>query len=133
LIDASILISYERRKVDLRSQLVARAVKDLRISVITASEILHGVARANDPGIRQQRAAIVERLLTEFPIVLIDLETARIHAQLWADLQAAGNMIGPHDLWLAATCLQHGMTMVTANETEFRRVPGLAVENWLAP
>jgi tRNA(fMet)-specific endonuclease VapC len=37
-------------------------------------------------------------------------------------------MIGPHDLWLAATCIAHGLTMVTANAREFDRVPGLAVE-----
>jgi len=38
--------------------------------------------------------------------------------------------IGPHDLWLAATCLAHGLTMVTANVRELDRVPGLVVELW---
>ena len=133
LIDASILISYERRKIDLRSQLTARGVTDIRLSVITASEMLHGVARATDSVVRSQRAAVVEKLLAEFPIVPIDLETSRIHAQLWADFQRMGTMIGQHDLWLAASCLRHAMTIVTANESEFRRVPGLTVENWLLP
>ncbi len=39
-------------------------------------------------------------------------------------------MIGPHDLWLAATCFAHDLTMVTANLREFARIPGLAVEVW---
>lgn len=43
---------------------------------------------------------------------------------------AEGRIIGPHDLWLAATCLAHGLTMVTANIREFARVPGLDVESW---
>ena len=47
-----------------------------------------------------------------------------------AALAAAGQTIGPHDLWLAATCLAYGFTMVTANVREFARVPGLAVEVW---
>jgi tRNA(fMet)-specific endonuclease VapC len=43
---------------------------------------------------------------------------------------AEGRLIGPHDLWLAATCLAHGLTMVTVNIREFAWVPGLAVESW---
>jgi tRNA(fMet)-specific endonuclease VapC len=39
-------------------------------------------------------------------------------------------MVGPHDLWLAATCVAHGLTMVTANAREFERVAGLDVEVW---
>jgi tRNA(fMet)-specific endonuclease VapC len=130
LIDASILIEYERRKVDLPAQLTSRQVTDARISVITASEMLHGVARATDPSVRQKRSEFVEGLLSLLPIVPIDLETARVHAQLWADFQRVGIIIGPHDIWLAATCLRHSLT---ANENEFRRVPGLNVENWSKP
>ncbi len=47
-----------------------------------------------------------------------------------ATLAAAGTLIGPHDLWLAATCIAHGLTMISANIREFARVPGLAVEVW---
>lgn len=53
-----------------------------------------------------------------------DVATARAHTQVWAELAAAGQMIGPHDLWLAATCIVHGFTIVTANVREFARVPG---------
>jgi tRNA(fMet)-specific endonuclease VapC len=63
----------------------------------------------------------------------VDLATARAHAHVWAELAATGKMIGPHNLWLAATCLAHGFTMVTANLREFARVPGLGVEVWGRP
>jgi tRNA(fMet)-specific endonuclease VapC len=63
----------------------------------------------------------------------VDLATARAHAQVWAELAAAGSMIGPHDLWLAATCIAHGLTIVTANVREFARVPGLASVVWGEP
>jgi tRNA(fMet)-specific endonuclease VapC len=71
--------------------------------------------------------------LERFPLIAVDLATARTHAQVWAELAATGMMIGPHDLWLAATCIAHGLTMVTANVREFARVPGLAVEDWGGP
>jgi tRNA(fMet)-specific endonuclease VapC len=106
---------------------------DVSISIITASELLHGVSRAVDQSIRTKRSHFVEQLLQDFPLVLIDLKIARIHAQLWADLERSGTMIGRHDLWIAATCLEIGATIITANEREFRQVPGLAVENWLVP
>jgi predicted nucleic acid-binding protein len=45
-------------------------------------------------------------------------------------LERTGTPIGPNDLMIAATALANGLTVVTANEVEFRRVPELAVENW---
>jgi tRNA(fMet)-specific endonuclease VapC len=49
---------------------------------------------------------------------------------LWADLTAGGKLIGSHDLWLAASCIVHGLDLMTANRREFQRVPGLTVEVW---
>ena len=83
-----------------------------------------------DAGVRARRAAFVEAVLDRFPILSIDLAVARAHARLWADLVGIGKPIGSHDLWLAATCIVHSLTMVTANLREFERVPGLTVELW---
>jgi tRNA(fMet)-specific endonuclease VapC len=80
--------------------------------------------------VRTKSSSFVEAVLERFPLLPVDLATARAHAQVWAELAAAGTLIGPHDLWLAATCVAHGLTMVTANGREFARVPGLAVEVW---
>jgi tRNA(fMet)-specific endonuclease VapC len=63
-------------------------------------------------------------------VLPVDLGCARAHAQLWAELRQAGAVIGSHDLWLAATCVAHGLTMITANMREFERVPGLLTEVW---
>ena len=130
LIDASILIEAERGRLDLASRVAGRTEEESFISVITASELLHGVHRAALPDQRARRSTFVEGILARFPLLEVDLATARAHAQVWADLSAAGTLIGPHDLWLAAACVAHGFTMVTANVREFERVPGLKVENW---
>ncbi len=133
LIDASILIEYERGRLNLERHLAQRRQDEFYLSVVTASELLHGVHRAVQSGIRAKRSALVEALLERFPLLSIDLATARAHAQIWADLTAAGKMIGPNDLWLAATCVAHGLSIVTANVREFTRVPGLIVEVWEEP
>lgn len=130
LIDASVLIEHERGRIDLTTRLAGRAAEEFFLSVVTASELLHGVHRAAGPGIGARRSAFVEAILERFPLLAIDLATARAHARLWADLASAGSLIGPHDLWLAAACLAHGLSIATANRREFARVPGLSVEDW---
>jgi predicted nucleic acid-binding protein len=69
-------------------------------------------------------------MIERFPLVPVDLAIARAHARLWSNLAAEGRLIGPHDLWLAATALGRGLALVTANRREFDRVPGLVVEDW---
>ena len=133
LIDASILIESERGRLDLEQYLAQRQQEEFFLSVVTASELLHGVHRAVQPEVRTKRSAFVEAILERFPLLPVDLATARAHAQVWAALAATGTLIGPHDLWLAATCIAYGLTMVTANVREFARVPGLAVEVWGGP
>jgi tRNA(fMet)-specific endonuclease VapC len=132
LIDASVLIDHERGRVDLTGQVTGREDEPFFLSVITASELLHGVHRARDPHTRAKRSAFVEGVLANLPLLPVEVATARMHAQLWAELAAAGTLIGPHDLWIAAAALAHGLALATSNVREFRRVPGLVVEDWSA-
>ena len=53
------------------------------------------------------------------------------YGRIRSDLESAGETIGPNDLLIAAHARAAGLTVVTANEREFGRVPGLRVENWL--
>lgn len=129
LIDTSILIESERGRLDLGKHTKDRD-EDFFISVVTVSELLHGVHRAVDPMIRSRREASVESMLREFAIIDIDQVTARVHSKIWAELERAGEIIGQNDFWLAATCLARGLVMVTANRKHFTRVPGLHVEVW---
>ena len=47
-----------------------------------------------------------------------------------ADAEHAGTPIGHYDLLIAAQARRHGATLVTANQREFARVPGLDVVDW---
>jgi predicted nucleic acid-binding protein len=100
--------------------------EDRAISVITVSELLHGVHRASGEQ-RVRRSAFVESLLAGMRAIEISEQIARVHAGIWAQLAAKGELIGGHDLWIAATALAHGMGLATGNEDEFTRVPGLRV------
>ncbi len=132
LIDTSVLIDYERGRLDLEERIRGREEETFFLSVVTASELLHGVHRAKDPVSRARRTAFVEGVLGSMPLLPVEIATARLHARLWADLAEEGRVIGAHDLWLAAACLTHDLRMATANVREFRRVPALEVEDWSA-
>lgn len=100
------------------------------MSAVTASELLHGVHRANSARRRTRRRAFVEAIFAGVPILPIDLDVARIHAQIWADLRTRGAVIGAHDLFIGATALAHGLTVATRNERHFGRIGGLSVTRW---
>ena len=97
------------------------------ISVVTASELLMGVCRANTEARRLKRSAFVETIINEIPIIDFTLEVARLHAEVYAYLAEQGQLIGAHDLMIAATALANGYGLLTSNYQEFSRVPGLNV------
>ena len=102
LVDTSVLIHAERRSQSLNEAIGKR---DRAISVITASELLHGVHRASSGSARARRAAFVEHLLAAIDPLPITTAVARSHAEIWAELERLGTPIGAHDLWIAATAL----------------------------
>lgn len=125
LIDTDMLLDTERGVANPAVE-HALGTESRAISVITVSELLHGVHRATGAR-RARRTAFVEHLLAEMRAIDITEKVARVHAEIWAALAAAGQLIGAHDLWIAATALAHGMPLATGNAREFTRVPGLWV------
>jgi tRNA(fMet)-specific endonuclease VapC len=135
VLDTSILVAAERGAVRFAALLDSLGEEPVAIAAITGSELLHGCHRARDPGMRARRSAFVDALLDALPVLPFGLPEARRHAELWAGLARTGRVIGPHDLLIAATALAQGHALVTLNQREFGRVPGLrlvAVKRYLS-
>ncbi len=137
LLDTTVFIDYERAlralppetalaEVGRRLEAVLGPNEEVGIAAITASELLHGVHRA-DRTHRARRDAFVEAVLAAFPPLPFDLLVARSHARLWAELAAAGEDFGPHDRLVAATAIAAGWRVGTANIRHFAPVPDLDV------
>jgi tRNA(fMet)-specific endonuclease VapC len=125
LIDTDMLVDLERGVANPELERVL-GDEDRAISVITVSELLHGVHRATGAH-RNRRRAFVEHLLAELHAIPITDRVARVHADVWAGPAQRGALIGAHDLWIAATALAHGLAVATGNADEFSRIPGLRV------
>lgn len=125
ILDTCILIHAERHGALDFSPWASHG--DAFISAITVSELLVGVHRADSDARRARRSAFVEAILAQLPALDFTTETARVHAGLFATLSQQGQMIGAHDLIIAATALLHDCVVLTTNAAEFARVPGLDV------
>jgi len=128
LLDTNICI-YIRRK---KPEGVLRRFRTLKLgeaalSVITFGELMYGAEKS------AQRAAALELLqglAQVLPVLDLPDTAAEAYGRIRAELERAGQMIGNNDLWIAAHARAAGLTLVTNNEREFRRVRGLKVENW---
>ena len=126
LLDTGILISCERAGAAFDFDRWSKH-GDAYISAVTVSELLVGVRRATSDKIRTRRSAFVEALIARLPALDFRAEVARLHAEIFAALSVKGELIGAHELLIAATALWHGHVVATTNEGEFGRVPGLTV------
>ncbi|MCI5146343.1 MAG: type II toxin-antitoxin system VapC family toxin [Candidatus Electrothrix sp. AR3] len=106
---------------------------DVYISAVTASELLVGVHYAKTDAQRTRRSAFVEAVLARVPVLSFATEEARIHAGLFAALSRQGQMIGAHDLMIAATAIKHNCAVLTENIRDFERVPGLETVSFSRP
>jgi len=97
------------------------------ISVITYGELLYGAAR-NAQG--QKALDRLRALIAVIPPLPLPEQAAEIYGAVRADLESRGEMIGNNDLWIAAHALAARLILITNNESEFRRISGLRVQNW---
>jgi tRNA(fMet)-specific endonuclease VapC len=130
LIDSSVLIDCERRRIHLDQIVVQYDDDELFISPVILSELLHGVHRARSTDVRTRRTAFVDNVAVRIVSLDVTSNTARVHAELWAELEQRGQMIGTHDTWIAASALEHDLALLTGNLEEFGRVDSLRVLAW---
>ena len=96
-------------------------------SIIAAAELRYGATKSNSTKLVDR----VDLILSAMEILPLEVPADHQYAALRHHLARQGTLIGPNDLLIAAQALANNLTVVTANNREFSRVPGLKVENWL--
>ena len=130
LVDTSVLIAALRADIDFDALLASQGNQDIAVATICVSELLRGPHRMTNAVARVRAERRVEQLLECFSIVDFDLEIARLHARLGADLASAGTAVGAHDLIIAATALSLDYRVATRDRRSFPKIPGLDVVYW---
>lgn len=129
LLDTNIISHIMRQPAGLAARRASElsVTERLCTSVVVQSELLFGLAK--NPSKRIQSAYDVA--MAGIDVLPLENSAAPQYARIRASLESEGKPIGANDLLIAAHALALDATLVTDNETEFRRVPGLRVENWL--
>jgi tRNA(fMet)-specific endonuclease VapC len=125
------VINGRPASVRVRLQKAVDTGAQVVVPTVVAFELWYGVARSS----RQETNT--RRVETFFagPVSLLafEEEDAKAAGRLRASLETAGKPIGAYDLLIASQALRHKLTLVTANAREFRRIKGLAWEDWGKP
>lgn len=130
MLDTNICIYIRReRPAGVLKRFGGLARGDAVISVVTYGELRHGAERSVS---REHALEILEDLVTLIPVQPLPLLAGASYGSIRSALERRGKTIGSHDLWIAAHARAADLTLVTNNEREFRRVPGLRIENWAA-
>ena len=127
LLDTDTCIGVLRQKPGMVEKLSRLAPADVAVSMVTIYELFCGVEKAADPARERGK---VERFISAIAELPLERAAAQTAAQVRAELERQGTVIGPYDLLIAGQALAGNLTLVTGNLAEFRRVPGLKIESW---
>jgi tRNA(fMet)-specific endonuclease VapC len=116
------------RNPALAARIQAIGMGQLAVSVVSEGEIRYGQALRPVPS---RLAITIDALFEQIQRLPLGLNAVEPYARVRAGLRRAGAPIGPNELWIAAQAVAEDLTLVSGNEREYARVPGLRVENWL--
>lgn len=127
MLDTNILIYTIRNRPTKVRQAFKEHSAFLAMSTVTLGELIYGAEKSTQSA---RNLADIEALAARLDVVPFDSEAAIHFGQVRAELANSGKLIGPYDLMIAGHARSRGLILVTNNLREFKRVPGLRVENW---
>ncbi len=131
LLDTNAVVALLRNKptsVRERYRAAEAAGDYLALSSVVLFELWYGVAKSSQVPENSERLRIL--LSGDLDLLDFDDEDARTAGQVRAALEKAGTPIGAYDVLIAGQALRRGLTVVTANTSEFGRVVGLSWHDW---
>ncbi len=128
MLDTNICIYLIKKKpAKVLERLAEHEVSEVGLSAITLSELEFGVQKSEQ---KERNTLALAEFLAPLEVVPFDHVAAKDYGTVRAGLEQKGKPLGALDTLIAAHALALGSTLVTNNTREFRRVPGLKVENW---
>lgn len=129
LLDTCIVSAFFRKEVNLINKLKELTPEDVKISTITVMEIEYGLQL--NPSILHRIQPIWLLFKNQLEILQFSEADAICTAQVRSILKKEGRPIGPYDILLAGMSKNRNLIFVTDNISEFSRIDGLLIENWI--
>ncbi len=130
MLDTDLCIALIKRKPgSILRRLTALAPGEAGLSAVTLAELRYGVAKSAQ---KDKNGLALDEFLLPLEVADFDEAAAEVYGAVRAGLEKAGTPIGPLDTQIGAHALSRGITVVSHNTREFRRIPGLTVVDWLA-
>lgn len=127
LIDTNIVIYTMKNRPQHVKQRFEKHHGRMGISTVTLGELVFGAEHSQQV---ERNLADIEALVARLEVLPFDTGAAYHFGQIRAALYRAGKPIGPYDMMIAGQAIASGLTLVTNNVKEFKRVPGLMLEDW---
>lgn len=128
LLDTNIVIYVLKRRPKEVLEIFNRNASRMAVSSITLSELIYGAEKS--PNVDKNLEAI-EEFVSHLDVLPYDAKASQHYGQIKAALEEKGEIIGENDIHIAAHAISQGLILVTNNLREFKRVPNLAIENWV--
>lgn len=129
MLDTNICIYIIKRQPEsVLNRFLDYQVGEIGISSITLAELRYGVYKSRNP---EKNAKALDGFILPLELLSFGEDAARAYGEIRAVLAMAGTPIGSMDMLIAAHALAQGVTLVTNNTSEFSRVPGLMLANWV--
>jgi tRNA(fMet)-specific endonuclease VapC len=124
LLDTGWIIRHLRGSVDYTQSMQRVGSARLAVSIVSVAELSEGIYRSQNPHAARRA---VDHFLSDKTILELTPQICDRFGQERARLRGANLLIGDMDLFIAATCLHHGLTLLTTNARHFERLPDLTL------
>ncbi len=131
LLDTNTCIAHLRSPANstVSRRLAGAGYDSVALCAVVKAELLYGALHSLNVEENQRK---LEQFFKAFPSLPFDDAAAMQYGSVRSQLAANGTPIGPNDLMIASIALANRLVLVTHNTTEFKRVPGLQIEDWEA-
>ena len=128
LLDTNIVIYVLKRRPKELLEIFNTNASRMAISSITLSELIYGAEKSLNV---DKNLEAIEEFVSHLDVLPYEAKASQHYGQIKAALEKKGEIMGENDIHIAAHAISQGLILVTNNLREFKRVPNLALENWV--
>ncbi len=128
MLDTNIVIYITKNKPQIVKDIFNNHYGQICISTVVVMELVYGAEKSSKA---EHNLSVIEGFFARVNVLAYDSTAAYNTGQVRAELSKKGTPIGPYDQMIAGHARANGLILVTNNTNEFKRVPGLRLENWV--